>query len=252
MEELGVPYELHSTLPQTRGVKKYNPAGKVPVLIETSAPSLDQLKADDKDSNNDDDPPFILAESMAINNYLGDKYSSGTLVPTAGTKERALYDQTILFLMSELDAQALWVYRKHTALGRYFGHVPEMEQPCRNHFEQMNQVLSNQLKQAMTTTTNQDESSDEGGFLLGNQFTAADILYVHCLDWAKVYGWHETYPTHVVAYLDRCHGRPAYQRAKALRDQSQNNNNNNNKTPPPKQTTDTKTAQPDVGEQSRL
>ena len=28
-------------------------------------------------------------------------------------------------------------------------------------------------------------------YLLGEHFTAADILYVHCLDWAESIGWYE-------------------------------------------------------------
>ncbi|KAL7578764.1 hypothetical protein ACA910_015994 [Epithemia clementina (nom. ined.)] len=223
LEELGVPYELHETMPQARGVRKFNQAGKVPVLIETfsSNKNLKEISSDDADST------FALSESVAINTYLGDKFylhsnggnddnTDAWLVPKPGTRERALYDQTVLFILSELDSQALWTYRKHTAMGRFFGHVPEIEKPCHDHFEKMNMLMAHQLKSHGST-----ESAN--CYLLGSQFTAADILYVHCLDWAKSYGWNKNYSEHLLAYLDRCHQRPAYIRAKDIRKASNAN-----------------------------
>jgi glutathione S-transferase len=196
MEELGTPYGLHEEMPQSRGVKKHNPSGKVPILLEYERQGFISLE--------DSKPSFVLAESVAINNYLGDTFQS-TLVPKSG-RERAIYDQTILFLLSEIDGQALWMYRKHVHLAKFFGHVPEIEKPCKEHFERMNKLVSDQL------------INSEGVYLLGKQFTAADILYVHCLSWAKTYGWHKSYSEHLLAYLDRCKQRPAYLKTVAIRE----------------------------------
>ena len=237
LEELGLDYKLHFTMPQTRGVKKFNPTGKVPVLIETTTNCQRLEDAFLLSSTNSSsmgpsskNAPFILAESVAINNYLGDKHQGSSnhgLVPKQGTRERALYDQTILFVLSELDAQALWMYRKHISLGRFFGHVPEMEESCQTQFRNMNQQVADQLKRNSLLLSSREEEegngtaaddNDNGRYLLGSQFTAADILYVHCLDWAKVYGWDANYEPHVLAYLKRCKQRPAYQRARAIRD----------------------------------
>merc|ERR1719210_1550627 len=98
LEELGVPYELVPVNPMAGEARKsdfrgLNPHAKVPCL---------------------QDGDFVLSESAAINTYLGDKF--GRLVPQHGTQERALYDQWCFFLMSELDAQALYIHRKHVDL----------------------------------------------------------------------------------------------------------------------------------------
>jgi glutathione S-transferase len=55
--------------------------------------------------------------------------------------------------------------------------------------------------------------------LLGANFTAADILYVHCLDWASSIGWKTgQWPEHLAAYRAKCHERAAYQKVKGMRD----------------------------------
>ena len=81
-------------------LKKHNPLGKIPVLVE--------------------DDGWSLYESAAINTYLGDAHKEKGLVPFAGTRQRAWYDETISVLSSELDAQGLWIHRKHEALGHIF------------------------------------------------------------------------------------------------------------------------------------
>ena len=51
----------------------------------------------------------------------------------------------------------------------------------------------------------------------GEGFTAADILFVHCLDWGASIGWADDWAdASLDAYVERCRGRAAYQRAKAL------------------------------------
>ena len=58
-----------------------------------------------------------------------------------------------------------------------------------------------------------------GPYLLGAKFTAADILYVHCLDWASSIGWKtEQWPEHLAEYRAKCHERAAYQKVKGMQD----------------------------------
>ena len=71
-----------TTMLQTRGVKKFNPTKNVPVLIETTTNSqrleyafLSSIKSSVGPSSNG---PFILAESVDINNYLGDKHQGSS------------------------------------------------------------------------------------------------------------------------------------------------------------------------------
>ena len=194
LEEIGIPYEHIPALPQSKEARKYNPLGKVPILVEEDG--------------------FVLYESSAIMTYLGDKYRLESnenpqhhLVPLAGTKERGLYDQTMSVLLTELDAQGLWIHRKHEALGDFFTYIPDAVTHARKYFHKTNRTLIQQIK-------------DNGPFLLGSNFTAVDIVYVHSLQWSKSIGWNDKWKddTAVTSYLDRCTSRPAFVKVKALRD----------------------------------
>ena len=48
-------------------------------------------------------------------------------------------------------------------------------------------------------------------YLLRNEFTAADIIYLRCLDWAKGIGWHANWPKGLDEYRKRCQARPTCQ-----------------------------------------
>jgi glutathione S-transferase len=202
LEELQVNYHHVPALPQSDHVRKYNPLGKIPILVEEDG--------------------FVLFESGAIMTYLGDKYRSTHetsrntvhhLVPMAGTKERGLYDQTLSVLLTELDAQGLWIHRKHEAMGEVFTYIPDAVTHARKYFHKTNRALIQQLKDA------------NGPFLLGPHFTAADIVYVHCLQWSKAIGWNDKWKddTMVTDYLGRCTSRPTYAKVKALRDAEKGN-----------------------------
>jgi glutathione S-transferase len=193
LEELGIAYEsVGNAMPATKRVLQYNKAGKIPVLLEYSSDSADESQP----------PDFVLSESVAINTYLADKYGQG-LVPLAGTRERAVYDQVVCCILSELDAQGLWIHRKHAGpLTQYFGEIPEAAKAAEVQFTRVNKCVAAWLNP----------------YILGEHFSAADILYVHCLDWSKALGWHESWPENIEPYRQLCHARPAYQRAKALRD----------------------------------
>jgi Glutathione S-transferase, N-terminal domain len=96
LEELGIPYQiLDNHDPGTESVKRYNPSGKVPVLLEYN-----------NSGAKDAEPCFILTESTAINTYLGDCFPESGLVPprpagggdgssdTSTLRDRARYDST--------------------------------------------------------------------------------------------------------------------------------------------------------------
>ena len=190
LEELGVPYEhVASAMPVSREVRQYHKTGKVPVLLEY-------------DNAASSSPSFVLSESVAINTYLADTYGKDSgLVPTTGTRERAVYNELVCCILSELDAQGLWIQRKHEALSKYFGHIPEAVKAAETQFARVNEHIVTRLNP----------------FLMGDDFSAADILYVHCLDWSKAIGWQASWPENVEPYRQMCHQRPGYQRAKVLR-----------------------------------
>ena len=195
-EAVGADFDLA----RADSLKAGNPLGKVPTLR---------------------DGELAVYESVAINTYLGDRYRAHpgceTLVPPAGTDARARYEQLTCCILAELDAQSLWIHRKHASqLAPFIGGVnPEAAEVARRHAERVIDALVGELT-----------GGSGGAYLLGAHFSAADILFVHCCDWAELIGWGERWkapaegdaPMRALSeYLQRCRARPAYVRAKARR-----------------------------------
>eukprot|EP00934_Nitzschia_sp_Nitz4_P008055 Nitzschia sp. Nitz4//scaffold48_size128905//43691//44368//NITZ4_003591-RA/size128905-processed-gene-0.112-mRNA-1//-1//CDS//3329552955//8045//frame0 len=189
LEELGIPYNYVPELPGGSEARQYHPLGKVPVLVDSDG--------------------FVMYESMAINTYLGDKYRSAnpTLVPEPGTHKRGLYDQTSYVLAAELDAQCLWIQQKHEKMGDIYTHIPDAVTHAKKYFRRTSKSLMKQIKQG------------DGPYLLGEEFTAVDMSYVHCLEWSKNIGWSDMWEPEqeVMDYLSLCRSRPSYAKLRELR-----------------------------------
>ena len=196
LEELGVPYEHVEARPHSAEASARHPMGKIPSLIDGDL--------------------VTMYESAAINTYLGDRFrghpGAPELVPPAGSPLRGRYEMLTHFISAEIDAQALWIHRKHGALGHVFGDIPEAVVAAKVQFDR-----------AMGTVTGELGRSG-GEYLLGGSFSAADILLVHCVNWAQSIGWipkERSAPPGEDAvpfdYLERCWARPAYLRAAAKR-----------------------------------
>lgn len=201
LEELGVAYEHLPSKPRSHEAQQHNPAfSKIPVLHEGD---------------------FSMYESAAINTYLADKFRGREgvpdFVPAAGTPSRGRYEQIVHTLQSELDAQGLWIHRKHEALkGLLAPAAPEAVAHARSHAHKVVAVMTGVLHDA------------GGEHLLGDfGMSAADMLFVHCLNWGEGIGWFQpfelkeeglsdTQMAELKAYLARCRARPAYLRAKEL------------------------------------
>ena len=84
-EELGLSYKHLNVGPHSEEVLRYNPSGKVPVLIDGDA---------------------VISDSTAIMTYLADKHCG--LTAKAGTLERAKQDALLHQILDEIDA-VLWV-----------------------------------------------------------------------------------------------------------------------------------------------
>lgn len=153
-----------------------NPMGKVPTL---------------------QDDELILCESAAIVTYLGDKYALSGLVPKPGGKTRARYDQACYFCLSELE-QPLWTSAKHSFVLPEDKRVPAIKDTARWEFDQAAKVLSQRL--------------GDNTFILGEQFTAADILTGHTLSWARNAKC-DVPQENLIAYAERVLARPALTRA---------------------------------------
>ena len=146
------------------------------------------------------DGDLVLSESAAIVTYLADTYGRGNLAPLPFTSERALYNQWLSFIQMELDAHTLYVMRKHKDLANLYGEAPAAIETAIAGFNKQIQVVTEQLATRP--------------FLLGEQFTGADIMLTSILTWAQNYGFDldSTLQTYTAAQT----ARPAYKRAAKL------------------------------------
>eukprot|EP00931_Biecheleriopsis_adriatica_P000366 TRINITY_DN100393_c0_g1_i1.p1 TRINITY_DN100393_c0_g1~~TRINITY_DN100393_c0_g1_i1.p1 ORF type:complete len:226 (-),score=23.78 TRINITY_DN100393_c0_g1_i1:25-702(-) len=188
LEELQVSYELVPINPRAGEAKtpeygQLNPHRKVPCI---------------KDGN------FVLSESVAINTYLCDKFER--FVPPPKTQERALYDQWCFFIMSELDAQSLYIHRKHVALAQVYGEAPAAVEQARLYFTKHVCIAAKMMEATRTRSG--------GLYILGAEFSAADVLMAHVLRWAKDIGWLPEQPQMQILhdYLNAILQRPAWAR----------------------------------------
>lgn len=175
LEELGAPYEHIASPPRSDEARRYNPSGKVPALV---------------------DGEDILTDSMAIVTYLADKH--GKLTAPAGTVERARQDAMTFWLIDEFDA-ILWAAAKHSFV------LPE---------DQRMPAVKEVLKAEFSASAKQLSSRLEGEFLVGGQFTIADILACHCLNWAIGANFPRV-DEKLANYAKNLRKRPAFQAALA-------------------------------------
>lgn len=145
LEELGIAYEHEDVGPASAGAKVFHPSGKIPVLMVDDTPLLD---------------------SVAIMTYLADTH--GGLGFPAGTIARAKLDAMLHYLNEDLDA-LLWQIAKHSMLLPEEKRVPDVIPVTREEVARNLDGLADRMM---------------GDWLMGDHFTIADILAVHCLGWA--------------------------------------------------------------------
>jgi glutathione S-transferase len=183
LHELGLDYALRPILPrsgetQTAEYTAINPRQKVPAL---------------------QDGDLVMTESAAIITYLSDRYGTpeNTLVP-ANPIERAQCLEWCFFLVSEIDATALYVMRRHFGLPQIYGEAPVAVEAASAYFtRQMGQV--------------ERTLADGRTFLMGERFTAPDILLSTCITWAV--GYKIPIADSVRAFNERITARPAFKAA---------------------------------------
>ncbi|MFI5396383.1 MAG: glutathione S-transferase family protein [Candidatus Binatia bacterium] len=183
LEEIGAPYTL-ARLDMSKGehkspeYMKIHPHGAVPALIDGNT---------------------ALFESAAICAYLADKYPEKHLAPAVGTPARGLYYQWMFYTMATLEPPVIEVLL-HTMM------LPEAERSAaaaeagRTKFKQVAQVL--------------EQALSGKNFILGDQFSAADVMVGSTLTWAQMMGILSGHPV-LEAYVGRLLARPAFQRAQA-------------------------------------
>ncbi|GHF34610.1 glutathione S-transferase family protein [Seohaeicola zhoushanensis] len=174
LDELGEPYELIRAAAHSPDIQGVNPGGKIPAL-----------------QDGDD----IITDSTAIMTYLADKHGKFTF--PAGTIARARQDALTNLLLDEFDS-VLWTASRMTGLLPEEYRVPTVVPALHYEFERNLNKLADRF---------------EGPFLMGETMTIADILAVHCLNWATIAKFPVTNET-LRAYARELSQRPAYIRAR--------------------------------------
>ena len=192
LEELGLAYEIvrYQRLPDMRApaeLRAIHPLGKSPVIID-----------------NDN----TIAESGAIIEYLIETYGQGRLIPPPKTPERLRYSYWMHYAegsaMPPLLLKLLFTVMPKRA--------PALLRPVvRKVSTQVLTALVNpQLKQHMDFWEAELSKSE---WFAGEAFTAADIQMSFPLEAAAARAGLEQRHPKAIAFLDRIHARPAYQRA---------------------------------------
>lgn len=178
LEELGLPYELmlREYQPPARPFAQDSPLGKFPAL---------------------EDGDVVMIESGAIIEYLLETYGEGRLGPQRGESGRPAFLQWLHFAEATLLPPLLDVLR-HTLLKPEPERIAAVAADGRVRAERTLEVLEHEL--------------GEGPYLLGAEFTAADISMAYGLGWAHHFGMLARFPR-LDAYLQRLLARPAAQRA---------------------------------------
>jgi glutathione S-transferase len=154
-----------------------NPAGKIPVIKDGS---------------------FVLNESAAIVTYLFERYGAEQSI---GQQARAKRDALNYFIMTEIDAQSLYIHRKHVGLASIYGEAPQAVKSAEKYYSKQVGVIVGHLESQGTT------------FLMGGKLSPPDILFGHCLFWGAMIGWNTLQNQKIVQYMRALVNRPAFQRA---------------------------------------
>ncbi|AXR07525.1 glutathione S-transferase family protein [Salinimonas sediminis] len=181
LEEIGLEYhyklvDLFSGAHRHPDYLALTPTGKIPLLST---------------------PQGHLSESAAIVTYLGENHAYHELIAPIGSSERALYQQMMCFMITELE-QPLWNIVKHDFI------LPE-----HHRLAQMQQVATFEFERAISEFSTLLGTKD---YVSGPMFSMADIVAGQLLAWAdesKLALPHDN----VQAYKERVLSRQAFIKA---------------------------------------
>jgi len=179
LEELGLPYEIkqYQRDAKTRlapdELKAVHPLGKSPVIT---------------------DGDRTIHESAAIIDYVIRRHGNGRLQPSP---DSAAYDTYVQWL-HYAEGSAMLPLMLHLYVGR-LGEAgaplhPRIESELANHLGYVDRALQGRQ------------------FLMGDEFTGADIQMSFAAEVAGAFGKRAAYPA-MDAWIKRLHARPAYQAA---------------------------------------
>ena len=176
LEELGVPYEL-KILNMKAGEQRR--PDYLAINPMGKVPAI--LDGD-----------VLVTEQVAIVIHLADRFSEVGLAPALGDPRRGAYLRWLAFYAGCFEP---------AVMDRFLKHTPPADQSIYRDFDTMLDILEAQLA--------------KGPYLLGDQFTAADILWGGSLRWTMMFGIVPQRPV-FSAYADRIGARAAVQKIDAL------------------------------------
>jgi len=195
LEELGQPYEIiryqrdPATMLAPASLKAVHPLGKSPVVVT--------------------DDGVTLAESGAIIETLAERYGQGSLAPQPGTPEAARYR----YWLHYAEGSAMPPLLLKLVFDRMEKNpAPFFVKPIIRSIAAKAKAgfISPQLK------THLDFMEGELGksqWFAGETFSAADIQMSFAVEAARARGGLDESRPKLMAWLERIHARPAYQRA---------------------------------------
>ena len=195
LEELALPYEIvryqrdAKTMLAPPELRRVHPLGKSPVVTS--------------------DDGLTLAESGAIIETVVERYGQGQLAPVAGTPEALRYRYWLHYAEGSAMPPLL--------LKLVFDKIENTPMPF--FVKPIAKAISGKAKSGFITpqiTTHLDFMEAELGkslWFAGDAFTGADIQMSFPVEAAQSRGGLNASRPKLMAYLERIHARPAYQRA---------------------------------------
>ena len=104
----------------------------------------------------------------------------------------------MLYVMTEIDAQSLYMHRKHVGLPEVYGHAPAAVESARIYFLKAVAVVSRHLEDG------------NNPWMMGGNFSGVDIVLGFCLMWARSIGWFPSHDAVLQDYDKRVTARPAF------------------------------------------
>jgi glutathione S-transferase len=183
LEELGLPYQLERVdfLPPARNFfAQRTPTGKLPTL---------------------EDGDVVMCESGAIVEYILECYGGGRLAPAPGSPDRARFLQWLHFAESTAFPPlgiVVWLTLYRGDAGSHATLIADARARAAMGLEFLERELG------------------PGPYLLGAEFSAADVMMGFSLVAARLLGVLDDRHPALTAYLARLEARPAFQRAIAV------------------------------------
>jgi glutathione S-transferase len=193
LEELGLEYEIKpyqrdkATMLAPPELRAVHPLGKSPVVS---------------------DGDQTLAESGAIIEHLADRYGAGKLAPAFGSAERVRYLYWLHF--AEGSAQPPLLLK--LLFDRIKSKSPLLVRPVARAIadKALNTFVLPNIERNLDFMESELRKAE---WFAGNAFSAADIQMSFPLEAARMRGGLNESRPRLMAWLERIHGRPAYNRA---------------------------------------